>query len=293
MRAAGNVLAISLLACVFASCTNPKPLSNNTNGAPPLVALTAAELIEEHNVRAAQLDQLHAYGVLKITWMDERGEHSDQGDAELWIDQPSRTALRVDAVGEVLLWLGSNNESWWLFDMINEPSTLHVRHGSASRDSLADSANRKDENIIPLHPLVLLDLLGITPLRQLEGEAAMYDSQAKRWTLRAASPNATLNLVFSESGQLMTIEALDASGDIVAVSVLRDEASVAVRGVNPLNWPKAATHITITLADQSGSVLLALNNDMKAALEDRQAARVFDLEAIKASLKPDRVMVAE
>lgn len=278
----GFVCAFLLFALL--GCETPQSLNNDTNAAQPKVAFTAAELIEKHNTRVAKLDQLHAFGVIEITWTDERGgKHTDQGDAELWIDQPSKTAMRVDKVGEVLLWLGSNEQSWWLFDMLNKPTTLHTGPVKNSSQRLALG------EIVSVHPLVLLDLLGITSIEYVQGEGAMYSAESKHWNLRVAGANAPLKLTFNEAGQLITIAALDDNNVAIATSALRDFESAKVVGTNPLNWPKSATHVVITLADQSGSVLLALNNNMEAALDETQASRIFDLEVLKKSLRPERV----
>lgn len=282
MRMLRNVFVFTFIACVFVSCTSPQPLDNSTQ--PPKVAFTAAELLEKHNIRAAQLDQFHAYGVVEINWIDDQGKHNNQGDAELWIDQPHKTALRIDKVSDVLLWLGSNDTYWWLFDMLNKPTTLHS-------GSIADAAGRFNVGeIVSVHPLTLLDLLGITPLEKIEDEGAYYDSEKKQWTLKAAGPNAPLQLTFDASARLISIEALNENNQTIATSELKEYESVKRVGVNPLNWPKVATHITITLADQGGSVLLALNKDMDSAIDEVLAERVFDLEAIKTSLRPERVV---
>src|SRR5262245_18852154 len=104
-----GVVIISLAGC------KPKP--------PPVAATRLAidapsysQLATAHNARVAQLKTLYGDGVLQIRWTDEQGHsHSDQGDMELWLNLPRKTALRVDKVGEVLLWLGSDDDRVWIF----------------------------------------------------------------------------------------------------------------------------------------------------------------------------------
>jgi len=161
------LFTLAVAALLIGGCES----SPTTDGKPPAVEVSAQQLIERHNARAQRLDQLHAYGVIELWWTDDAGRHYEQADAELWIDQPSRTALRVNKAGEVFLWLGSNNRSWWLFDLLSEPTTLVTGELEAAAQPVIEGA-------APVHPLTLLDLMGITTARLEENAEARFDRDA-------------------------------------------------------------------------------------------------------------------
>src|SRR5687768_10032175 len=99
------------------------------NASRPAATPTYQELAAAHNRRVELLSRVYADGVIEIEWEDRDGQHHEQGDMELWIALPRNTALRVEKLGEVLLWLGSNQEHWWLFDMVSKEKVLMVgRH---------------------------------------------------------------------------------------------------------------------------------------------------------------------
>ncbi len=249
----------------------------------PVLTVTAAELIEAHNARAAKLQQINAYGVIELRWTDDDGKHYAQGDAELWIQQPSRSALRIDKEGEVLLWLGSDDQSWWLFDLTSDPRTLYT-------DALQSELDTGGLAIGPVHPLTLLDLIGITPVQPADAETVEIDAATGQLLLRVIGQRGPLHLRFSrQSKVLVGVETLDEAGQAIATSVLREPASVRIAGTNLLNWPKMATSINITSTASEGSVLLALNNDMSAAVDKELLGRVFNLDMLKRALEPQQI----
>lgn len=246
-----------------------------------VLELTATQVIERHNARAGLLDELHGRGVIELRWTDDRGRHFEQGDAELWIDQPSRTALRVDKLGEVFIWLGSNEAQWWLFDLTARPRTLYV-------DDLDSTLAAQRIDVASMHPLTLLDLIGITTVQAIESEMLRVDPDQPAVLVEATGRGGRVELRFDRSGSiLLGVTALGPDGEPLAVSRLRDPASVRQPGTNPLNWPKLATTIDIEVVGRDGSLRLALGSNLDGALDGQPIDRIFDLPTLQRALKPE------
>ncbi|HWB19448.1 MAG TPA: hypothetical protein VG711_04040, partial [Phycisphaerales bacterium] len=112
------------------------------------------QIAQRYNDRIARLPQLSAQGVIELKWSDKHGSHSDQGDLQLYFQRPSSTAIRVSAVGEVLMWVGSDNSAYWVFDLHSKPKTL----------TLGSFTNLSDNPDLAIHPAAFLDLMGWSPL---------------------------------------------------------------------------------------------------------------------------------
>jgi hypothetical protein len=138
--------------------------------APPDAA-GAVALIEAHNRRVELLSRTWARGVIEFRWRDEAGEEhfEPQVNARLWLDLPRRTALRAEKFDDVLLWLGSDVEHYWMFDLMSEETVLYAgRHAGAEPEA--------GRSPLLIRPLALVDLLGLTPIPVPEIDAASPDA---------------------------------------------------------------------------------------------------------------------
>jgi hypothetical protein len=252
----------------------PRAESRSSMPAPTYQQLQAA-----HNERIAGLNRLYAQGVIEIRWKDDRGAHFEQGDLELWLQLPTHTALRVDKLGEVLLWLGSNDQRWWLFDLTNSNDRpLYLgEHGEPIRTT--------GPAAISIRPLALVNLLGLCPLPDYSStpaqtlpavqhvplpQAAKSTSGGARsrtpkkaWmidlpagkAMDAASDNELANATtaaaehfrtyFDDSLLPVRVEILNARGDVTFSSSLGRYSSTQFRGLSPLASPKMPTLIDI------------------------------------------------
>jgi hypothetical protein len=90
---------------VLGACATPE------RPPPRALGITAEDVLEAHNARAAALDRLWARASVQVTGADENGRLSEQAEGHLQIDQPDRVALSLGKLGKVQLYLGSNAES--------------------------------------------------------------------------------------------------------------------------------------------------------------------------------------
>ncbi|MCH6551380.1 MAG: methyl-accepting chemotaxis protein, partial [Planctomycetes bacterium] len=147
-----------------------------TSPIPPPEAPAYGTIAGAHNARIERLRTIYSRGVLEIRWSDETGRHFEQGSVDLWVALPRHTALRVAKLGEVVLWLGSDDHHYWLFDRFAQETTLVV--------------GAHDEAPWPVHataftvrPLSLLDLMGLTPLPDGAALDVVFDAERDAWVL--------------------------------------------------------------------------------------------------------------
>ena len=252
-----------------------------------------AELIESHNQRIELLGKIHSNGVIEFRWLDEDGrEHFEpQVNAKLWIELPCLTALRAEKLDEVLLWLGSDEQRYWLFDLMGDEKKLHTHlHEEAAGDG--------EKSPLLIKPLALMDLLGLTPLPAIPPDEAgdgptiemSADSERRAWVVQAPGAGGPMRLFIDQVSRLpVRVETLSASGEVLMCSELRRYKSMIVPGISRAALPKIPTMIDIDDPDGSVSVKLALD-EPTGDVEDQPWDRVFDLSRLMKAMRPDRIL---
>jgi hypothetical protein len=264
-----------------------------TREAPPSAPSFAA-LAASHNDRVARLTHIYVSGVIEIRWTDRKGKHFEQGNMELWVHQPRRTALRVEKLGEPLLWLGSDDSQYWLFDLLSKERVLHLGKHDAASDASTDGTGL----MIDVKPLALLDLVGITPIDVDQPSPVQFSAQYNALTITVSGSGGPMRMFFDRQSLLpKRIESLDSgSGEIIAHSTLQRYKSVTMQGVSPLAFPKLAHQIDVVAinpnatsdAPAGGEVKIVMDNST-TVIDAAQLQRVFDLERLKQALRPGRI----
>lgn len=278
--------------CTTTPVTDNPPTDDPTK--PPAVPNAPAydHLAGVHNRRVDRLKRLHSQGVIELRWEDDRGKHFEQGNVRLWLDLPHKTALRVEKLGDVLLWLGSDETEFWFFDLISDETMLvHGQHDQEIRSGAVGA--------IGLKPLALLDLIGLTPLPPRPPLAAgdepstdlppdvSFDAQRNAWTVEAQGAGGRMRLYFDPMTFLpVRIESLDSEGIPVAASELDRHRPVETEGSLSVNWPRLPTLIDIDLGGQARSLKLALDSPT-TIVEGQPMDRVFDLARLRKAMPTD------
>lgn len=250
-------------------------------------APSSAQLVEQHNQRVQLLSRVYARGVVEIRWRDEDGvRRFRQGDVDLYIDLPRRTALRVGKLAETFMWLGSDEERYWLFDLVAEERVLHVgRH---------DSPNAGLQTV---RPLALLDLIGLGRLEELPSEHepdVEYDRGLDAWVISGVGSGGPVRVYFDRANHLpVRAETLTAAGEIAYFSDMHMHRyrSVPVPGVSAAALPRMATLVDVFAgpgAETQGEIKLGLDVPT-GRVENQPFDRVFDLERLRRSLRPERI----
>lgn len=249
------------------SCgVRPGPGAGGEPETPAYEVLAAA-----HNDRVARLDRISARGVIELWWTDDDGRHFEQGEADLWVALPRRTALNISKVGHRIMWIGSDDEQTWLFDFRDGVTTLHV----------APDGQAAPDGPMPFEPTLLLELGGLTPLPAAGGQVR-YDDEFDAWAVTAADRL----VLFLDQESLLPVRAelYDDEGRILLYSAMKRARyeRVGLSGTSPLAGPLFPTLINLKSADDRFEVRLSARGPTDSDVNPDY----FDLGWLKGHFKP-------
>ena len=275
-----------------------------------------AEVAGAQNRRVADLDKVWAAASALVTYQDQDGQvRTEQAEGYLQIIQPDRVALSLgkQITSEVYFYLGSNATHYWWFDRLDpERKIAYVgTHEMASPERAASLG-------APVHPLDLLDLIGITALpgavevgrdpEPPERAAANGVEREEREGIEPSPPPGarvgwspdgrhvlvdvparfgTRRMWFDPATMLpRRVELLDSRGRVSVASVLERDVLVEVRG-DSRRRPLMAENIDVTIPGTPIRIRLLL--DRIENRQERQSAAPFDLERLLRAYPVDRV----
>ena len=255
-----------LILLLLVSCrVRTGPAADGAVDVPGYEVLAAA-----HNQRVERLGMIAARGVIEMWWTDDDGDHYEQGELDLWIALPRRTALRVSKLGHLFMWIGSDDRQTWLFDF-RDGVTLQ----------LAEENQVTDMGGIPFEPTLLLELGGLTPLPAAGGEVR-YARDHDAWEVRA--PDRPVLFLDRQSLLPVRAELLDDDGRILLYSAMKRTRyeRVDLDGVSPLGGPMFPTLVNIKSTDGRFEVRLSARRPNDSGVK----ATYFDLDWLKGHFKP-------
>ncbi len=231
-------------------------------------------IVESYNTRVRDLSRLRAPVTMIINSPKEGGGRSkDQVEGNLQVMLPSSVALRIDKVGQALAYLGSNKQQYWWFDLGDEKRAYVGAHSLASMDK----ARRFG---LPVHPLDLVELAGVTPLpnaslltfsRGPSGEDVV--TVPGRWATRRLHLDAATH-------EPVRIEIIARDGRVAIASVLSRYQPVEVDG-NVFTKARIASTVEISIMDADVQASIAIVEPRNPG--DKLRLKAFDLEAMLAS----------
>jgi hypothetical protein len=243
------------------------------------------EVASVYNRRIDQLVETYARGVVELRWIDEDGNRhmEPQVDLDLWVNLPRHTSFRMEKLGELLLWAGSDDASFWLFDLIDTPTTLRI----GTHDELAHAGNQS----MMVQPLRLLDLMAFARMpRVAGGPSPMSWSDDKLLRVETvADGRHTAAYLDPQTLLPYRIELFGPEGTVIASSELRRFRRVSQRGVLVLNQPFVPSLLDIDFDDGAASLRIALS-DPDSYSDNQPIDVVFDRESLAVSIQPDRVI---
>lgn len=255
------------LAAMPACQSQPRP-------AEPAVRSELAVIVESYNTRVRDLARLRAPVTMIINSPKEGGGRSkDQVEGNLQVMLPSSVALRIDKVGQALAYLGSNQQQYWWFDLGEEKRAYVGAHALASMDK----ARRFG---LPVHPLDLVELAGVTPLpnaslltfsRGPSGEDIV--TVPGRWATRRLHLDAATH-------EPVRIEVVARDGRVVIESALSRYQPVEVDG-NVFTKARIASTVEISILDADVQASIAIVEPRNPG--DKLRLKAFDLDAMLAS----------
>lgn len=156
-----GVVILFVLACGgmvggAAGCRQPTVDPRGVPLAPPP---SYADVAAAHNARVAALDPLWARVTVQVSGRDAEGRRlNEQAEGHLQLQRPASVSLTLGKLGETYFQLGSNDERYWWFDMLDE----EVRAGVFGRHELANPW-KLEQLGVPVHPKDLRAVLNVDP----------------------------------------------------------------------------------------------------------------------------------
>lgn len=114
------------------------------------------------NDRVSRIAAFWSSAAFTMQWRDDEGAtRTEDGEGYLMFIPPSRTGLVFKKLSETYLWLGSDDQRFWLFAG-GDDSVGYVGRNQNVFDALAEPLP------MTIHPVELIDLLGMFPFPDAE-----------------------------------------------------------------------------------------------------------------------------
>jgi len=125
----------------------------------PEMLPTFGEFAREHNERVGRISLVWANVVGSISYRDADGKRRrDQGEGHLQLVKPSQVALSIGKLGEVMIWLGADEERSWMLEPSADPKSAIVgTHKEFTKRTLERLG-------LPVSPIDLIETIGVSPL---------------------------------------------------------------------------------------------------------------------------------
>lgn len=252
--------------------------SNRTKDTPPAITqpLPAyAVIAQKYNKRVERLDKVWARMSMRVTGLDTQGEPVDeQAEGHLQVVRPDKLALSITKVGETYFYLGSNAELYWWLDLHQDPHRALVGHHDKATPAQAAKFD------IPVHPLDLLELLGVTPLPPGATASVAWSKDGKSVDVKVPGRWGQRRLLLDPvSYAPREIDLFDARGKPVVSARLENPQAVVVRCDSAT--PPMASLYHIDLHNSKTTIVLRLYDPENRC--DRQKMTPFDLEALSSA----------
>ena len=288
MRRVLAVLAAAAVVATLTACTKTirTDMVDSTVFTQPA---DAAPVVQAHNERAERLRDLTARGILSLRFPDPEKEGDtryEQGDLNLQRRAPSDTALVLTTLGETLIWLGSNDDAFWLFDDLQTDTAFIGRLDEMTLEKLNVLA-------LPLSPLDLPLLMGVEPI--LGEAAALVDPGTGDVLVESRMAGFTVLTRFPDGGDVANaIEFRDASGTPRITALATDPIEVTAPADPFADGPSLVrstgdsipANLRIVLHDTDTIVTFVFSTITTA--RPRDAA--FDFETLLQRFRPDEVI---
>ncbi len=268
-----------LLALLIASCA----LLGACNGGPDRIERGDAPAFLEsaalYNDQVELLARVRADAVIRIRYTDDDGKRrTEQGEGLLQVVRPDRLALSVNKVGQRLFWFGCDGSRYWWFDLTGD-----------ERLGAFGLHERFEENAVGLgiHPLDLVQLLGITPLDIAHPGRTQWSEDGRQLgvTTRTADAGYLRIWLDPERYWAQEVELFDAERNLVARSLLSRHLGVDIAGRGGYR-PRMPGRILVEDPSSGAELRLTLYAPRDSVIADE----AFDLRTLVETLRPDRVV---
>lgn len=244
--------------------------------------IDAAERVRAaYNQRVEQLQVLWSRGIVAFRYRDADGNRrDDQGNANVQMILPDRFAMRIHKVGETLLWIGSDDQQYWLIDLLSDPSSGYFgRHDAFT----IEKGNRVG---LPVPPRELPRLMGLEQIPGFgEGGSRVRSVTEQAVVIEVPSRWGWWVYALDGDGHAQAIQLRDTQDRVLLEADLERYMPVELRGVGGAR-PQTAGRMRLTAPGTDWRITVELD-----APSNRQPnAEAFDFSELVEILAPSKVV---
>jgi hypothetical protein len=246
-------------------------------GPPPgLVAPSWAEVVAKQNERVLRFQDFFMSGQAELRWTDDR-VHFEYCRIELFWRPPSWTGVSLTKAGERFLWLGSDPERYWVFELSINPTRLTIgRHAETG-----DGANAP----LGIRPLALLDLMGLGQFPSQGEETVWWSDEDNRWAVMSEGPTGRFEIHVDPATLLpLRTYLLDSERNRQIVCDLSDYETVQTEGVGPGGTPQCPTKVSLRRLGTDDRIDLHFSEPKGKSTLVKDG--LFDIERLRRLMKP-------
>ena len=244
--------------------------------------ITYAQLREGYNANLDQLGTLWCRTDVVIEWreQDEDGNSVDRrekGDGKLMYRSPQDTALLVEKLGQIYLWAGSDEQCYWLFDVVDSEKKVGYRGTYAK---LGQPGTRRFP--LPVRADLVPQLIGLVPLPESGSAVELYAGQ-----YLIDLPGKRM-LIDPKTFRPTRVDLTNKAGYSVLTAKLEGRFIVEVPNVPNARRPKICERAEVYVAGYSSKLTVAM--DYATANPGKVNDQMFDFDKLKKGLKVERVI---
>jgi len=290
-------LILSMMLSVFivsVGCESTGPKTSSETSITPIDPTTPPgylELATVQNERVGKISTYWARSAFKLEWTEDDESHTEIGEGHLIFSLPNEVALSFGKVGETFLWVGSNDKLFWLFEGGDEAAAYVGRNENA----LHPLCERLP---ITVHPLDLLDLMGLFPLPDplAAPPAVQPDVQYNAWFVVVPGRGADRRVYFEpENFFPIRIELLEPdTNEILIAADLSEYVRMDIKGLSIGTQPDIPEWIVVEDRLSNTSLRLALRKPAdRPPSRDAINTAVFNYDTVRKKMRPKEQIVLD
>ena len=281
VRVCGLGLVLGVSAWLGGCGGTSKPSIEITADDQASLLATAEPIRQAYNARVERLGVLWSRGIVAFRYRDAAGDlHNDQGNANIQMIQPDRFAMRIHKVGETLSWVGSDEDRYWLIDLLSEPTKGYVgRH--------EEFTGEKGPRIgLPVPPRELPRLMGMESIPAFgEGGSRVRSVTERAVVIEVPSVWGWWVYALDGAGRAESIQLRSRDDEVLLEASLEQYMPVELRGVGGAR-PQTAGRMRLTAPGTDWRITVELD----APSNRMPNAEAFDFEGLVDILGPSEVV---
>lgn len=298
VRSAGALL---LAASLAAGCATTPEAGRTGDDAGRLKAEDAAAreafvaLVSEHNERVSRLGSFESRASIEARWKTGDRERFERCDGDIFLAPEGRGAVRLSVVSQNLAWIGGDGQRAWIFNVEARPPTAVVFERLAdpawSRTGLLPGT----EGLGVLAPGSVRQLAGFAPIpaeSAVERAPDAFDAApGQPWGRHEVryeiAPALRVAVAFGPDRLPARLRVETLEGGEVMRSQLSEYLRARAENLAIGAWPSVPRKIELVAA--AGTATVSVFLDEPSAQAKRMNPRLFSLEDLLATLRPDSV----